>query len=118
MKRVKRVVVCLTLLGILFGMTPSQAYACNKTMNCYSNDVSLQCYKPEIYEFTYDHRVTDPNGYTTGCYITTLEGTHKQFCAGCGADFNTTTWERCFEEHSYQYCFDRYFICGSCDCVN
>ena len=107
----KRVVVCLTLLGILFGMTPSQAYACNQTSECGSENIEVQCDRPNIYESHYYHQVMEPSGYIAACTITTLDGTHKTYCSGCKA-LLSTDFRQCLEEHTHEDCYDRYHICG------
>ena len=111
MKRRSKAIAVFAVLGMLVGATPGQVYACDKTENCYSEETVTYCIDKEIHAYTYYHQATDPNGYTSVCTITTLEGTHEICCTSCGVVLSSVQ-KRCMEEHSRQYCYDRYGICG------
>lgn len=111
MKKKGKLIAIFSVLGILLTTSPNLVYACDKTENCYSNETITYCIDARIYAYTYYHQVTDPNGYTCVCTITTLEGTHEIRCSNCNALISSVQ-KRCMEEHSHQYCYDRYGICG------
>ena len=91
MKTLKKVLVSLSIIGLLFTFPSQTADACSKTKDCYATGTYLKC------------------GYTRGT-VTIVSGEHTRHCDGCDEILGYTNTV-CHELHSHEKCYDRQYMC-------
>lgn len=109
MKTLKKVLVSLSIIGLLFTFPSQTADACSKTKDCYATGTYLKCGYTRG-RVTGSHLVVEPNGYSSWCTVTIVSGEHTRHCDGCDEILGYTNTV-CHELHSHEKCYDRQYMC-------